>query len=109
MIRRLRKKLLGGVRRQMIVLFLVTVLLTALTGVYVVNPSMQFMKQMDDMFHDTLSLDQLEEDLDRVDGHLQDYLTTRDLDSLLSYYEHSEPLRTKALSMKSTEIGRAHV
>lgn len=102
MIEKIRKGLFGGARRQMIALFLVTVILTALTGIYVINPSMQFIKQMDEMFIDTVFLDELTQSLTNVDETLREYLTTRDSDSLLTYYERAELLGNKAELMKSS-------
>lgn len=100
MIKLLKNRLFGGVRRQMVTLFLFTVLLTALTGVYVINPSMQFIKQMDEMFFDTIFLDELTDNLNAVDQSLKEYLTTRDSDSLLTYYEYAETLGNKSAVMK---------
>lgn len=102
MIEKIKKGLFGGVRRQMIALFLITVLLTALTGVYVINPSTQFITQMDDMFTDTLFLDELTANLNGVDEALREYLTTRDSDSLLTYYERTEILGNNAETMKES-------
>jgi two-component system sensor histidine kinase YesM len=100
MIELIKHRLFGGVRRRMVSLFLFTVLLTALSGVYVINPSMQFIKQMDEMFFDTVFLDELTENLNAVDQSLREYLTTRDSDSLLTYYEHAENLGNRSSAMK---------
>lgn len=103
MFRKLRKRLFSGVRRQMIALFLFTVLLTALTGMRLFNPFMEFIDQMGVMFADTLFLNSLSENLASVDEALREYLTTRDSDSLLAYYEHMEALRSKSAFMMESK------
>ena len=101
--RKLHKKLLFGVRQQMIALFLFTVFLTALTGMHLFNPFMEFIEQMGVMFADTLFLNDLSENLASVDEALREYLTTRDSDSLLAYYEHMESLKYKSSYMKESK------
>lgn len=93
----------SGVRQQMIALFLFTVLLTALTGMHLFNPFMEFIEQMGVMFADTLFLNDLSDNLTSVDEALREYLTTRDSDSLLAYYEHMESLSGKSAYMKESK------
>ncbi len=54
------------VRQQMTALFLFTVLLTALTGMHLFNPFMEFIEQMGVMFADTLFLNDLSDNLASV-------------------------------------------
>ena len=103
MFRKLKKRLFSGVRRQMVALFLFTVLLTALTGMHLFSPFMEFNEQMGIMFADTIFLNDLLGDLASVDEALRGYLTTRDSDSLLAYYEHMEALKNKSLFMKESK------
>jgi len=98
--KKIKRKLFSGVRRQMIALFMLTVILTALAGFHLFNPFMEFIDQMDIMFSDMLFLHELSENLSSVDEALRSYLTTRDSDSLLSYYEYIEELRSKSAFMK---------
>jgi len=103
MLKKLQKKMFSGVRRQMIALFLFTVLLTALTGMHLFNPFMEFIEQVGVMFADTIFLNELSENLAAVDEALREYLTTRDSDSLLAYYESMEALRNKSAYMKESK------
>lgn len=105
--KKLRKKFFSGVRKQMVTLFLLTVLLTALAGFHLFNPFMEFIEQMDTMFEDMIFLSELSSTLAAVDESLRIYLTTRDSDSLLSYYEHLENLRAKAAFMQSEPASTA--
>jgi len=102
MVKKLYQKLFSGVRRQMVLLFMITVILTALACMYVINPSMKFLRQMDGMFRDTVFLQGLAQELLAVDTELQAYLTTRDSDSLLNFYEHIDSLNAMAGEMKAS-------
>lgn len=92
-------KLFNSIKTRIIAVFLLTMILTGTTSIFILGLSSNIIEKMDDMFADNVEIKGFLSDLHQVSTHLTNYLVTSDSDSLLNYYRCKEEFSERAQSM----------
>lgn len=79
-------------RTKLIAFFLLATAITALVGLYNYQYSRILMRDMTDLLNRTQDLTTLYNEIDQIQGCLEDYLSTRSSDSLMSFYDYSNSI-----------------
>lgn len=87
------------IRRKMLVYFIMTIVLISIVSIFTFFMSNKFMKKMESMFVEGVTLTELSETLTKVNTNLNNYLSTKHSDSLNNYLRYSDELREKARGM----------
>jgi len=92
-------------RRKLIVFFLMTTLITGITSVYTYYNAKMFMRKTDAMFKDSIKFNDLHNNVNMVEMHLENFLSTKHSESLREYIKYSNQLRRKAEDILSEVSG----
>lgn len=89
----------NSIKSRIIAVFVLTMILTSATSIFILGLSSNIIEKMDDMFAANVEIERFLNDMDNVNANLTNYLVTSDSDSLLNYYRYKEILYEKAQSM----------
>lgn len=96
-------------RRKLIFFFLLTTLIMGITSVYTYYNAQMFMRKTDSMFKDSITFNDLYNNVNAAETHLESFLSTKHSESLREYIKYSNQLRLKAEKIlseaSSTENG----
>lgn len=92
-------RMFNSIKSRIIAIFVLTMLLTSLTSIFILGLSSNIIEKMDNMFASNVEIEEFLEDMKNVNTNLTNYLVTADSDSLLNYYRYKDIFNEKAQSM----------
>lgn len=89
----------NSIRTRLIAVFILTMILTSATSIFILGLSSNIIEKMDGMFATNVEIEKFLSDMGNVNTNLTSYLVTSDSESLLNYYRYKEILSEKVQSM----------
>ena len=87
-------------RTKLIAFFLLATAITAMVGLYNYQSSRILMRDMTALLNRTQDLSTLYNEIDQIQFYLEDYLSSRSSDSLMSFYDYSNSISEHNASMQ---------
>lgn len=101
----LSKRIFNSIRTRMIIIFVLSTVLMALTSLFILVTSGNLIDRMGEMFSANVSLKEFVAQMDEINVHITHYLATGYSDSQLSYYINRDALSNKAQTMYDPSAG----
>ena len=92
-------RMFNSIKSRIIAIFVLTMILTSASGIFILNLSSNVIEKMDDMFAINVEIEKFLGDLYNVNTNLTNYLVTSDSDSLVNYYRYKDIFSEKAQNM----------
>jgi sensor histidine kinase YesM len=92
-------RMFNSIKSRIIATFVLTMILTSVTSIFILGLSSNIIEKMDDMFAANVEIKEFLGDMQNVSTNLTNYLVTADSDSLLNYYRFKDIFNEKAQSM----------
>ncbi len=93
-----------SIRRRLILNILVITILMGVASIYTYYNSRIFLLKVNAMFMDSIDLNNLSKDVNELQIHLENYLSTKESESFNQFVRMSEELKIKAEKMKKKPI-----
>ena len=92
-----------GIRKKLIIYFLVTILLLSASSIYSYYNGRTILKNSNDIIEDYIFLNDLKSDVNFMMTELEQYLTTASSENLLNYYYYYNKLKEESRQISTTK------
>lgn len=92
-------RMFNSIKSRIIATFVLTMVLTSVTSIFILGLSSNIIEKMDEMFAANVEIEAFLKNMQDVNTNLTNYLVTADSDSLLNYYRYKDIFNEKAQSM----------